>query len=548
MMEQVINKFLELNVDNEIIEALNDLEIYSPSEIQAKAIGPMIEGLDVIGQAQTGTGKTFAYGIPLIMKSNPKSTNVEALVLCPTRELGLQVSQELNKLIKYKKGIRIVTVYGGESYQIQIKALKNKPQIVVGTPGRIIDLMERGLLKFDNIKTLVLDEADEMLNMGFKDDLETILKQTSSERQTALFSATMPDFIKKVALNYQKNPTHIVIKKKTLTIDNIMQYAYMCKRESKKDLLIRLLDYYDFKNCIIFANTKSMVDELTTDLNKLGYRVDGLHGDLKQNVRDRVMMQFRLGITRILVATDVAARGIDVEGLEGVINYDLPQELELYVHRIGRTGRAGAYGTSISILTPFERRRLKDIEHYTKKEITNKDIPSIDEIKEKISLRQYDKILEEISLKKPIKDNALLLGKLAKLECDPTELVNALLNMSITKTKVYNNIEPIKDRIRSYNKDIPLKMSKQNARPNTKSFIIAHLNIGKKEMLRPQQLLQMMEKSAGVRKSNVGDIVIRKSGTNIEITQQAFSYLKKLNGFKFQGTRIAVSKTQSLDD
>ncbi len=547
MMEQVVNKFLELNVDNEIVEALNDLEIYNPSEIQAKAIGPMIEGLDVIGQAQTGTGKTFAYGIPLIMKTDVKSSKVESLVLCPTRELGLQVSQELNKLIKYKKGIRIVTVYGGESYQIQIKALKNKPQIVVGTPGRIIDLMERGLLKFDNIKTLVLDEADEMLNMGFKEDLETILKQTPNERQTALFSATMPDFIKKVALNYQKNPTHIVIKKKTLTIDNIMQNAYMCKRENKKDLLIRLLDYYDFKNCIIFANTKSMVDELTMELNKLGYKVDGLHGDLKQNVRDRVMTQFKLGLTKILVATDVAARGIDVEGLEGVINFDLPQELEIYVHRIGRTGRAGANGISISILTPFERRRLKDIEHYTKKEITFKDIPSIDEINEKMALRQYDKIVEEINLKKPFKNNALLLGKLAKLECDPIELVNALINMSLTKTKVYNNIEPIKDRVRS-NKDERVKVSKQMSRPNTKSFIIAHLNIGKKEMLRPQQLLQMMEKSAGVRKSNIGDIVIRKSGTNVEITQQAYSYLKKLNGFKFQGTRIAVSKTQSLDD
>lgn len=538
------NKFLELNVSEEIINALNDVNIYEPSEIQAKAIGPMLEGLDVIGMAQTGTGKTFAYGIPLVMKADPKSDNVEALVLCPTRELGLQVSGELTKLIKYKKNVRIVTVYGGESYQIQIKALKNRPQIVVGTPGRIIDLMDRGLLKFNHIKTLVLDEADEMLNMGFKEDLETILKECPLERQTALFSATMPDFIKKVAKNYQQNPVHIAIKKKTLTVENIEQVAYMCKRESKKDLLIRLLDFYDFKNCIVFANTKSMVDELALELNKLGYKVDGLHGDLKQNVRDRVMSQFKNGMTKILIATDVAARGIDVEGLEGIINFDLPQELEIYVHRIGRTGRAGQSGISISMLTPFEKRRLKDIENYTKGEIAIRDIPTVEEIKEKMSLRQLDKIVEEVNLHRPIKDNQMLLGKLAKLDLDPTELVNALINMSMSKAKVYNNIQQVSLKVRD---DKPIRGSKQKNKPQAKSFIYAHLNIGKKELLRPQALLQLMEKTAGVRKSNVGDIVIRKSGTNIEITQEAYSYLKKLNGFKYQGTRIAVSKTNSLD-
>ena len=538
------NKFIELDVEENIIRALDDNNITDPSEIQAKAIGPMIQGLDVIGQAQTGTGKTFAYGIPLIMKADIKSNDVEALVLCPTRELALQVSEELNKLITYKTGIRIVTVYGGESYQIQIKALKKKPQIVVGTPGRIIDLMERGLLKFNSIKTLVLDEADEMLNMGFKEDLETILKETPTTRQTALFSATMPEFIKNVAKKYQQNPLHIQIKKKTLTVENITQVAYMCKRESKKDLLIRLLDYYNFKNCIIFANTKSMVDELTLDLNKDGYKVDALHGDLKQNLRDRVMQSFKSGLTKILVATDVAARGIDVEGLEGIINYDLPQELEIYVHRIGRTGRAGQSGISISMLTPFEQRRLMDIERYTKGEIDIRPIPTVEEILEKKSNLQYDRIVDEINLNKPLKDNAMLLGKLAKLDVDPAVLINALINMSQNKAKVYNNIATLSIRPK---KDNVLSFGKQKSKPNTKAFIFAHLNIGKKELLRPQQLLQLMEKTAGVRKSNVGNIVIRKSGTNLEITQEAYSYLKKLNGFKFQGTRIAVSKVLSLD-
>lgn len=538
------NKFLELNVDNDIINALNDIEIVEPSEIQAKAIPPMIEGYDVIGQAQTGTGKTFAYGIPLVMKTDVRNTNVESLILCPTRELGLQVTNELNKLIKYKKGLKIGTIYGGESYQIQIKALKNKPQIVVGTPGRIIDMIERGVLKINSIKTLVLDEADEMLNMGFKDDLETILKETPQGRQTALFSATMPEFIKGVAKKYQQNPIHIVIKKKTLTVSNIMQFAYLCKRESKKDLLIRLLDYYSFKNCIIFANTKAMVDELTLELSKLGYKVDGLHGDLKQNVRDRVMTQFKNGITKILVATDVAARGIDIEGLEGIINFDLPQENEIYVHRIGRTGRAGLSGTSLSIFTPIERRKIKEIEKYTKGEITILDIPTVDDINEKLSLRHFDKIVEEISLNKPIKDNKILLSKLASLDVSPEILINALINMSLNTKKVYNNIQTL-SKVKKDSHDE--KLSPQKKFPSKKSFIYAHLNIGKKELLRPQSLLQLMEKSAGVRKSNVGNIVIRKSGTTLEITQEAYSYLKKLNGFKYQGTRICVTKTDSLD-
>ena len=302
------------------------------------------------------------------------------MILCPTRELSIQVSKELKKLLTFKHRIKIATIYGGESYERQIRELKNRPQIIVGTPGRIIDHMERKTIDFSNLKHLVLDEADEMLKMGFQDDLETILHDTPKERQTVLFSATMPDFIKKVALHYQNNPEHIVIKKKSLTVEAIKQEVYYCKRESKMDLLIRILDLSGFNSCIIFSNTKSKVDEIVSTLQKNKYLVDGLHGDLKQGVRDRVMNSFRDGNINILVCTDVAARGIDIKGLEAIINYDLPLEDELYVHRIGRTGRAGNEGHSISFATESERRKVSFIERFTKSKMIEMPIPSKEDI------------------------------------------------------------------------------------------------------------------------------------------------------------------------
>ncbi len=542
------NNFIELNIDEDIIKALDELEIVNPSEIQARAIPVMNEGADIIGQAQTGTGKTFAYGIPTVMKLDSSIKGVQALVLCPTRELSLQVSQELVKLIKYKKNIKIATVYGGESYEKQIRALKAKPQIVVGTPGRIIDHINRGTLVFKDVHTLVLDEADEMLKMGFQEDLELILSQTPETRQTALFSATMPEFIKKVALKYQKEPIHIIIKKKTLTVEKIKQDAYFCKRDSKKDLLLRLLDMNDFNSCIIFANTKSMVDELVMFLQKNNYLADGIHGDLKQLVRDRVMNTFRNGTTKILVATDVAARGIDVEGLEAIINFDLPNENESYVHRIGRTGRAGQFGHSISICTPSDKSRLFDIEKYTKGTIEMLDIPQVEQIYAKQSGKIIDQIMANID--SDMKQNLHILNKLAHDNLDSGLIINALINIIMeNKRKSYNDIEAIKLYSNSSRNQINHGGKQSNSGHGGKNseYIYASLNIGKKELLRPQVLLSFMEKNAGVRKSNVGDIEIRKSGTTLEITKAAFAYLKKLDGKIYQGTRIRVQRVVKMD-
>lgn len=532
--------FNELIDDERILDALASLNITTPSEIQERAIPAMLSGIDLIGQAQTGTGKTFAYGIPVLM--NTTIQKFETLILCPTRELSIQVAKELKKLIAFNRKIKIATIYGGESYEKQIRELKANPQIIVGTPGRIIDHMEKKTIDFSNLKTLVLDEADEMLKMGFQEELETILKDTPSSRQTVLFSATMPAFIKKVALNYQKNPEHIIIEKKTLTVDTIEQDLYYCKRESKIDLLQRILDLYSFNSCIIFSNTKSKVDEIVSFLQKNKYLVDGLHGDLKQAVRDRVMNSFREGNINILVCTDVAARGIDIKGLEAIINYDLPKEDEVYVHRIGRTGRAGAMGHSISFATESERKKVSFIERYTKSRMIECQIPTKEDIIISKMNKYYKNICEHLN--DSINPNLGLINKLAKLDVEPAKLINALISLSFdTTTKEYKEIYVAKKKNESKRTD----QKKQASNETSKKYIYAHLNIGKKELLRPQILVSLAGRVAGVRKENIGDIVIRKSGTNIEITKQAYNYLMKLEGKEYNGTRIHIKKVKSLE-
>ena len=406
--------------------------------------------------------------------------------------------------------------------------------------------MERKTIDFTNLKRLVLDEADEMLKMGFQEDLETILKDTPQDRQTVLFSATMPEFIKKVALNYQRDPQHIVIQKKTLTVDTIKQEVYYCKRESKMDLLIRVLDLHRFKSCIVFANTKAKVDDIVSQLQKEKYSVDGLHGDLKQAVRDRVMNSFRSGNINFLVCTDVAARGIDVKGLEAIINYDLPQEDEVYVHRIGRTGRAGNDGHSISFATESERKKVAFIERFTHSQMIELPIPTKEDILVSQMNAYYSKVVANLDL--DTKPNIGIINKLAKLNVDPVNLVNALISLSYTAgNKEYPEILVAKKKTeRKPSKVERKKDAKDKFVTKNKNFIIAHLNIGKKELLRPQILVSFAGRVAGVRKENIGDIIIRKSGTELEITRQAFNYLLKLEGKDYSGTKIRVRKLNAF--
>ena len=411
-----MNNFSNLKINNDLLKSLEKLNILEPTPIQEKSIPLLLEGNDVIGQAQTGTGKTFSYAIPLIQKLDIESNFIESLVILPTRELSIQVSNEIKKLIIDNKKIRLATIYGGQSYELQFKQLNKMPQIVIGTPGRIIDLMEKGKISFKNVKYLVLDEADEMLKMGFQDDLEKILYEMPKFRQTALFSATIPPFIKSIVKKYMNDPKLVSIESKTLSAANIDEKIYYCMRDSKKDLLIRLIDYNQFNSIMIFTNTKAMVDELVVFLQKNGYKADGIHGDLKQNSRDRVMNSFRDSNLDILVATDVAARGIDIEGIECVINYDVPNENELYVHRIGRTARAGLSGVALTIATSKSKGKIEEIEKYTKRKIKEDKIPDINDIDLVLKKKLYHKILDNLNSLNYKHDYDEIIYKLAKFQ------------------------------------------------------------------------------------------------------------------------------------
>ena len=321
-------KFDELELQSSLLRAVTEMGFEEMTPIQAQAIPVVLSGQDIIGQAQTGTGKTAAFGLPILQNIDPKKKSLQAVILCPTRELAIQVSEEMHKFAKFLHGIKIVPIYGGQEIVRQIKALKAGTQIVIGTPGRVMDHMRRKTVKFDDVKIVALDEADEMLNMGFREDIETILRDVPGERQTLLFSATMPQPIMEIARMYQHNAVHIRVVKKELTVPKIEQYYYEVRPKAKLDALTRLLDMYAPKLSLIFCNTKRQVDELVTALQARGYFAEGLHGDLKQQQRDRVMNSFRGGKTDILVATDVAARGIDVDDVEAVFNYDVPQDDE----------------------------------------------------------------------------------------------------------------------------------------------------------------------------------------------------------------------------
>ena len=530
--------FKDFNISNEIIEALEKENIFEATPIQDGSIPLFLEGNDLIGQAQTGTGKTFAYSIPLIEKLDRKSKDVNALILCPTRELSIQVSNEINKLISNIKEIKIATIYGGESYEKQFKSLRLNPQIVIGTPGRIIDMMEKKKLSFSHIKYLILDEADEMLKMGFQDDLEKILEDMPKERQTALFSATLPSFIKNITKKYMNDPKMVKIEAKTLTVEAIDERVYFCKRDSKKDLLIRLLDYNQFNCVMIFANTKAMVDELVLFLQKQGYKTDGLHGDLKQNMRDRVMQSFRNSNVDILVATDVAARGIDIDGIDCVINFDVPNENELYVHRIGRTARAGKEGMALTIATSKTKGRILDIENYTKRKIKREEIPSVKDINTALNKKLYLNILENIEKYKDIHDYDSLIQKLARINSDPVPVLNALLKMiDFNKREYkeieilrYNNKEENKKNSKSKNNKNDSK-SKKNDNTN-KSLAIMEVNLGSNDKIRPNQLVNFFHDEFMIHREHFGKIIIEKDKTFFEVKREAlrfFNQKKKFN-------------------
>ncbi len=413
-------------LDERIVRAVEEMGFEKFSPIQEQAIPVLLEGKDIIGQAQTGTGKTAAFGIPLIQKIDPQEKGLQAVILCPTRELAIQAAQELRKLAKYMHGIKVLPVYGGQDISRQITGLKGT-QIIVGTPGRVMDHMRRHTIKLDQVSMVVLDEADEMLNMGFREDMELILGSIPGEHQTALFSATMPKPILEITGKFQKEAQFIKVAAEELTIPLVSQRFYRIKNADKDAACIRILEFYQPGLCLIFCNTKKKVDELTEFLRQHGYRAEGLHGDMSQAGRDAAMNRFRHGSTDILVATDVAARGIDVDDVAAVINYDIPQDVEYYVHRIGRTGRAGKTGRSFTLASARELFRIREIERICHTQIEEKKLPDAARVMRAKAEKLLDQVWEQGQQENMEEMKEFLLRKIQKENCDPLDMAAALL-------------------------------------------------------------------------------------------------------------------------
>ncbi len=417
--------FNDLKINDDIKSAVNKMGFEKLTPIQNKAIPDALAGRDIIGQAQTGSGKTLAFGIPVLNKLFVPDRSPQAIILCPTRELCVQVADEIKKLAKDMNKVKVLAVYGGQAIGRQIRVLNKGVHIVVGTPGRVIDHIERGTLDLIGIETVVLDEADEMLDMGFREDIELILRHTPKQRQTLLFSATMLDEIKKITKLYQNNPKFIKISDSRKTIPKIKQFSFKSDDRDKIDDLCKLIEFYDFNLWLIFCNTRRRVDFVYRNLKRNGYKVDSIHGDMTQKVRDKVMNKFRNGNISILVASDIAARGIDVSEIDVVVNYDIPQNPEDYIHRIGRTARAGESGYAFNIVAPYEANDLVKIRKKYNINVKSKKVPSLDEIE----YIKNKKIMDDVKVLVESNDLSSYVKVITSSKIDTVEIAAALLKM-----------------------------------------------------------------------------------------------------------------------
>ena len=522
--------FEEMCLDTRIMRAIAEMGFEQPSPIQAQSIPIAVEGKDMIGQARTGTGKTASFGIPMLQRINPKDKNLQAIVLCPTRELAIQSANEIRKLAKFLHGIKVLPIYGGQEISKQIRSLKGGVQIVICTPGRVMDHLRRHTLKPQTVDIVVLDEADEMLNMGFREDIETILGQLPEERQTMLFSATMPKPILEIAKRYLHEPEIVKVIQKELTVPKIEQYYYEVNPRKKNDVLSRLLDMYDPSLSLVFCNTKRKVDELVADLKGRGYFAEGLHGDMKQSQRDRVMNGFRNGRTDILVATDVAARGIDVDDVEAVFNYDVPQDDEYYVHRIGRTGRAGREGRAFTLVVGKEIYKLKDIQRYCKTKIRRQPIPSVNDvaaIKVEKLLEQAGELIATDGLGRMMD---LLEEYLDGSDYSATEMAAALLAMQLGETSTQT---------------LPKEeFGDTGAEPG---MVRMFMNIGKKDRVRIGDILGAVAGESGMEGALVGTIDMYDNFSFVEVPQEyAAAVLEAMNHSKIKGRRVNMEPAKNV--
>lgn len=523
-------RFEDMNISNEICRAVLDMGFEEATPIQSQAIPVILEGKDIIGQSQTGTGKTAAFGIPLLERINPEDRRLQALILCPTRELAIQVSEEFRKLLKYKDNIRVLPIYGGQPIDRQIAALRKGTQVVIGTPGRVMDHMRRRTIKAETVQMMVLDEADEMLDMGFREDIETILVKIPEEHQTLLFSATLSPEILDITKRFQRTPEFIKIVRKELTVPNIEQYYFDVKEKTKLDALCRIIDVYDPKLAMVFCNTKKRVDDLVEMLQGRGYFAEGLHGDLKQAQRDKVMQKFRNGTIEILVATDVAARGIDVDDIDVVFNYDVPQDEEYYVHRIGRTGRAGKAGKAFTFCVGKEIYKLRDIMRYTKTKIQQQKLPTlsdVEEMKTNIYLEKIKGIIEEGHLTKYIH----LVDRLMEEDYTSIDIAAALLKDHLSDVNA-DDIDALDD--------INLGGTELYGGEGEK-MVRLFINAGKKSKIRAKDIVGAIANEAGIPGKTLGEIAIFDEYTFVDVPNEFVrDILHGMKHAKIKGKRVHI--------
>jgi len=547
-----ISSFSQFSLDTAVLKALDDVGYESPSPIQAQTIPILIEGKDLVGQAQTGTGKTAAFALPMLSRLSLQDCQVQVLVLTPTRELAIQVAEAMQKYAKYLPGFHILPIYGGQEFGTQLRALKRGVHVVVGTPGRVMDHMRRGTLKLDNMRSLVLDEADEMLRMGFIDDVTWILEQAPESRQIALFSATMPAQIRQIATQYLNNPVQVTIDVKTATADTIRQRYWLVSGVHKLDALTRILEVESFDAMIIFVRTKSATTELAEKLEARGYASAALNGDMAQQQREKTVESLKNGKLDILVATDVAARGLDVSRISHVVNYDIPYDTEAYIHRIGRTGRAGREGDAILFVAPREKRMLSAIEKATRKKIDIMDLPSTDLVNDKREMRLKQKISDILASEDLELYQQLVERYQRENDVSTRDIAAALAFMTQSNAPL---ISTVGQSFPAHSK--PEKDNKRQERKSTQKHIPEHgmecfrLEVGKAHGVKPENIVGAIANEAGIDSQFIGRIEIHDTYSLVDLPEgmprEIFHALKRVwvVGAQLQISRVNKKATAS---
>ena len=518
--------FKDFNISQKALRAIEEMGFEEPTPIQISTIPAILEGRDVTGQAQTGTGKTAAFGVPAIERVDPDSRETQVLVLSPTRELAIQTAEEFARLAKYHRGINILPIYGGQPIDRQLRALQRGVQVVVGTPGRVLDHLDRGTVSFAGVKLVVLDEADQMLDMGFREDIEKILDETPRNRQTVLFSATLPRPILEISKRFQKDPEFISVARREVTVPQVEQLYLEVRSRDRMEILTRLLDMYDPELTLIFSNTKRGVDDLTTHLQARGYFAEGLHGDMKQSLRDRVMAKFRAGNIDMLVATDVAARGIDVEDVDLVINYDVPQDIDYYIHRIGRTARAGRAGRAITFVGPKEYFKLRTIQDYTKIKIARIPLPTQGDVEETRTRKLIERVQQVID-EGGLDHYATLIERIVSDDYTALDVAAALLKLELAGAGSVDRGQGQPQEL------VPAQ-----------GLALLRIPLGREHQIRPKDIVGALAGETGIPGNIIGAINIYETYSTVDVPADAVEQI--VEGMK--GKTIArVRLTQPIE-